>query len=105
MAPFSVVITALRADRPEVMEACAALYGELSEAGAEVLWDDRDERPGVKFADAELVGIPYRLTVGPRGLASGEAELQSRGGAVREAVPLDRAAARIRELIGGASGG
>ena len=105
VAPFSVVITALRADRPEVMEACAALYGELSEAGAEVLWDDRDERPGVKFADAELVGIPYRLTVGPRGLASGEAELQSRGGAVREAVPLDRAAARIRELIGVASGG
>ena len=105
VAPFSVVITALRSDRPEVMEACETLYGELSAAGAEVLWDDRDERPGVKFADAELVGIPYRLTVGPRGLASGEAELRSRNGAVDEAVPLDRAAARIGELIGGASGG
>ena len=101
VAPFSVVITALRSDRPEVMEACGTLYGELSAAGAEVLWDDRDERPGVKFADAELVGIPYRLTVGPRGLASGEAELRSRNGAVDEAVPLDRAAARIGELIGG----
>ncbi len=105
VAPFSVVITALRSDRPDVMEACETLYGELSAAGAEVLWDDRDERPGVKFADAELVGIPYRLTVGPRGLASGEAELRSRSGAVDEAVPLDRAAARIGELIGGASEG
>ena len=105
IAPFSVVITALRSDRPEVTEACETLYRELSAAGAEVLWDDRDERPGVKFADAELVGIPYRLTVGPRGLASGEAELRSRTGAVDEAVPLDRAAARIRGLIGGASRG
>ena len=105
VAPFAAVITALRPDRPEVMEACETLYRELSEAGVEVLWDDRDERPGVKFADAELVGIPYRLTVGPRGLASGEAELRSRDGLIDEPAPLDRAAERIRGLTESVSGG
>ncbi len=105
VAPFAAVITALRPDRPEVTAACETLYGELSAAGVEVLWDDRDERPGVKFADAELVGIPYRLTVGPRGLASGEAELRSRDGSISEPAPLDRAAERIRGLTGSVSGG
>ena len=105
VAPFAAVITALRPDRPEVMEACETLYRELSEAGVEVLWDDRDERPGVKFADAELVGIPYRLTVGPRGLASGEAELRSRDGLIDEPAPLDRAAERIIGLTESVSGG
>ena len=105
VAPFAAVITALRPDRPEVTAACETLYRELSEAGVEVLWDDRDERPGVKFADAELVGIPYRLTVGPRGLASGEAELRSRDGSIDEPVPLDRAAERIRGLTESVSGG
>ena len=99
-APFAVVITALRPDRAEVLEACEALYGGLTAAGVEVLLDDRPERPGVKFTDAELVGIPYRLTVGPRGLESGEAELRSRGGSVNERVALDLAVHRVKELIG-----
>ena len=85
---------------PEVLEACEALYGGLLAAGVEVLLDDRPERPGVKFTDAELVGIPYRLTVGPRGLESGEAELRSRGGTVNERVALDLAVHRVKELIG-----
>ena len=100
VAPFSVVVTLLRPDQPAVRQAGEALYRDLSEAGIEVILDDRHERPGVKFADAELVGIPYRLTVGPRGLKSGEAELRSRDGSVDESAALDSVVARIRELTG-----
>ena len=74
VAPFAVVITLLRPDNPAVSQAGERLYRDLNNAGIEVLLDDRNERPGVKFADAELVGIPYRLTIGPRGIEAGEAE-------------------------------
>ena len=97
VAPFTVVITLLRPDQTAVREVGEALYRDLSEAGIEVILDDRRERPGVKFADAELVGIPYRLTVGPRGLKSAEAELRSRDGSVDESVPIDRVVGRIRD--------
>jgi prolyl-tRNA synthetase len=62
----------------EVREAAEALYGELSAAGLDVLLDDRDARPGVKFADAELIGIPHRVVIGDRGLAKGEFEYRHR---------------------------
>jgi prolyl-tRNA synthetase len=62
----------------EVREAAEALYDELAEAGIEVLLDDRDARPGVKFADAELIGIPHRVVIGDRGLANGVLEYQHR---------------------------
>ena len=100
VAPFAVVITMLRPDQTEVRQAGEGLYRGLSEASIEVILDDRSERPGVKFADAELIGIPYRLTVGPRGLKSGEAELRSRDGSVDESVPLERVVGRIQDLIG-----
>lgn len=99
VAPFEVVITLLRPDRTEVRRAAEKVYRELSDAGIEVILDDRNERPGVKFADAELVGIPYRLTVGPRSLASGRAELRVRDGSVDERVSLVDAAAGIRGLL------
>ncbi len=100
VAPFTVVILLLRPDQKAVREAGETLYRDLSEAGVDVILDDRNERPGVKFADAELVGIPYRLTVGPRGLKSAEAELRSRDGSVDESVALDDVVARICGLTG-----
>jgi prolyl-tRNA synthetase len=62
----------------DVRVAAEALYAELSAAGLEVLFDDRDARPGVKFADAELIGIPHRLVVGDRGIKAGELEYRHR---------------------------
>jgi prolyl-tRNA synthetase len=79
LAPFDVVIVPINMHRSEeVREAAEALYGELSAAGLDVLLDDRDARPGVKFADAELIGIPHRVVIGDRGLAKGEFEYRHR---------------------------
>jgi len=99
VAPFAVVITLLRPDNPAVAEAGERLYRDLDNAGIEVLLDDRNERPGVKFADAELVGIPYRLTIGPRGIDAGEAELVARDGSLAESVPLDEVVERLAGLV------
>jgi len=79
LTPFDVVIVPINMHRSEdVRVAAEALYAELVTAGLEVLFDDRDARPGVKFADAELLGIPQRLVVGDRGLAAGELEYRHR---------------------------
>lgn len=78
IGPWDVVITTLRADDPAVQAAAEDLYSQLQAAGISVIYDDRAERPGVKFADAELVGIPFRITIGPRGLESGTAEFTPR---------------------------
>ena len=77
VAPYEVVITVLKLD-DETMAAAEQLYAGLRSRGIDVLLDDRDARAGVKFADAELIGIPYRLTVGPKSLADGEVEWTSR---------------------------
>ena len=79
LAPFDVALVPINMHRSEaVREAAEALYAELTEAGVEVLFDDRDVRPGVKFADAELIGIPHRVVVSDRGLAAGELEYRHR---------------------------
>jgi prolyl-tRNA synthetase len=78
VAPFSVVIVVAQSNDPDVAAAGEALYAELGAAGVEVIIDDRAERAGVKFSDAELTGIPYRVTVGKRGLAEGTVELTAR---------------------------
>ncbi len=79
LTPFDVVIVPINLQRSDtVREAAEALYAELTEAGLEVLFDDRDARPGVKFADAELIGIPHRLVVSERGLGNGELEYRHR---------------------------
>ena len=103
LAPFEVVITVLRPDETEPREAGERLYGELLDAGVDVVLDDRNERPGVKFSDAELVGIPFRLTVGPRGLENGEVELKSRDGRLDEHLLIDTAVDRLLGLIETAS--
>ncbi len=79
LAPFDVVLVPINMHRSEaVRDAAEALYAELTAAGLEVLFDDRDARPGVKFADAELIGIPHRLVVSERGLKNGELEYRHR---------------------------
>ena len=79
LAPFDVVLVPINMHRSdEVRDAAEALYEELTEQGYEVLFDDRDARPGVKFADAELIGIPHRLVISDRNLAAGELEYRHR---------------------------
>ena len=79
LAPFDVVVVPINAHRSEaVREAAESLYEELRDAGLDVLLDDRDARPGVKFADAELIGVPHRVVIGDRGLAKGEFEYRYR---------------------------
>jgi prolyl-tRNA synthetase len=100
IAPWDVEIVAIgKPDTPE-REAAEQLYAELSEAGLKVLLDDRDAGPGEKFADAELLGVPLRLTVGKRSLESGRAEAQARRGRADHegGVPLRDAAEAVREL-------
>lgn len=99
VTPYQVVITVLRTDDPATRAAGEQLYAELIEQGYEVLLDDRPLRPGVKFADAELVGVPYRITIGPRKLASGMVELTTRGDLSTTDEPMEQAAPRVAELI------
>lgn len=99
LAPFQVIITLLNPKDGEVVQAGETLYQQLLEQGVEVLLDDRDERPGSKFKDAELLGIPYRVTVGSRGLKEGCYELQERRGGERSMLPMPDAAAQLAERI------
>jgi prolyl-tRNA synthetase len=79
LTPFNVVLVPINMHRSDaVREAAEALYAEIAQLGLEVLLDDRDARPGVKFADAELIGIPHRLVISERNLANGEFEYQHR---------------------------
>jgi prolyl-tRNA synthetase len=79
LAPFAVAIAPVGYDRNEGVRALAdRLHDELEGAGIEVLMDDRGERPGVMFADLELIGIPHRITIGERGLKEGRVEYQGR---------------------------
>ena len=98
IAPFDVAIVAIGYRKSTaVREAADRLHNELEKAGVEVLLDDRDERPGVMFADMELIGIPHRFTIGERGLKEGMVEYQGRRQRQTERVPLPQAA---RELAG-----
>ena len=88
LAPFDVVLVGLNWEKSAaVREAALALYRELGDAGIEVLLDDRDARPGVKFADAELFGIPHRIVVSERGLAAGRLEYRHRRAEANEEFP------------------
>jgi prolyl-tRNA synthetase len=98
IAPFDVELVGLGRDGSEERAIAERLYDELREAGLDVVYDDRDVGPGGKFADAELLGVPLRLTVGRRTLESGEVEAQLRRGRIGETVPLDGAADAAADL-------
>ncbi len=99
VAPFEAVLINLKAGDAECDAACDKLYGELSAAGIDMLYDDRDQPAGAKFATADLVGIPYQIILGPRGLKSGEAEIKHRKTGERETLPIADAVARLKGLI------
>jgi prolyl-tRNA synthetase len=101
IAPYHVIVTPLGKDAA-VTDAAESIYRELRGSGVDVLLDDRDERPGVKFKDADLLGIPLRLTVGGKALASGNVELKARSAKEPQMVPVGEAAARVVERIRGA---
>jgi len=97
LAPFAVAIAPVGYDRNEAVRALAdRLHDELEAAGVEVLLDDRGERPGVMFADLELIGIPHRITIGDRGLKEGNVEYQARRDASATAVPVAEIGAYVR---------
>ena len=99
LAPFHVLVTILNPNDEAVLKAGEGLYEELLELGIEVLLDDRDERPGSKFKDADLLGIPLRVTVGARGLKEQNFELQERRGGERVMLSIDGAAEKIAAQV------
>jgi prolyl-tRNA synthetase len=102
IAPFQVLITLVNPKDEAVRGAGERLYAELQEGGVEVLLDDRDERPGSKFADADLLGIPLRVTVGSRALLEGALELQERRNGARSLLPVADACATIVAIVNAA---
>jgi prolyl-tRNA synthetase len=101
IAPFHATVLPLGRE-PELLQAAEQVVAALAAAGVEVLHDDRDERPGVKFKDADLVGIPIRIAVGKKGLAEGKAEWKLRGSQAVELVPLAEVAAKAAALVAAA---
>jgi len=100
LAPFDVVLVGLNWEKSERVRATAeSLYAELGAAGVAVLLDDRDARPGVKFADAELIGIPHRVVVSERGIEAGQLEYRHRRATDNESIPLAEAASLIRARL------
>ena len=96
VAPFRVGLINLKVDDSATNETCERLYAELFANGTDVLYDDTDVRAGAKFATNELIGTPWQLVVGPRGVQSGQVELKSRDGKVKETISIDEAVSRIK---------
>ena len=99
VAPFELVITLLNPKEVAVAEAGERIYEALRAAGIDVLLDGRDERPGVKFKDAELIGIPVRLTIGPKGLASGKLEVFFRKSGEKREIDIAKAVDFVSEAV------
>ncbi len=100
MAPFQVAIAPIGMKKSDAVRAAAEqLYAELSAAGIEVLMDDRDERPGVMFADLELIGIPHRVVIGDRGLKEGNVEYQGRRDSAAQPIPLQDVAKLVQSKL------
>ncbi len=100
MAPFAVAIAPIGIKKSDaVREAAEKLYAELSAGGVEVLLDDRDERPGVMFADLELIGVPHRIVIGERGLKDGVVEFKGRRDAEAQQIPLHEAAKFVQSKL------
>jgi prolyl-tRNA synthetase len=101
LAPFDVHIVAIQADKAGVGETAERLYEELTSAGLEVLYDDRDETPGVKFNDADLLGTPLRVTVSPRNMEKGGVEVKGRTESEARVVALESVVEELVEEVRG----
>jgi len=99
LAPLQVIILNLDPQNTEITMAAESFYRQLQQEGLEVLLDDRDERPGIKFKDADLIGIPYRITIGKRFLQEGEVEIRTRGDGKTRSLPLEKARAEVVSSI------
>jgi prolyl-tRNA synthetase len=100
LAPFQVMITPTEVDPgSETFRTARSLYDRFRGAGLEVLLDDRDERPGIKFKDADLIGIPLRVTVGPKGLKQGQVELRPRRSKQVELVKVEQVLEAVQKII------
>jgi prolyl-tRNA synthetase len=99
VAPYHFHLLVL-GDEREIVDTAESLYHTLQNQGCEILYDDRNESAGVKFNDADLIGIPFRLTVGPRSLKTGGIEIKRRDAAEGEVIPLERLEERVQELLG-----
>lgn len=102
VAPYEVLITVIRPDDQATMATANKLYHAFASTGVDVLLDDRAGRPGEKFADSELIGIPFRVTVGPKSIADGMAEVTERSGMVRSDLALDEVVSGLSDRISGA---
>ena len=100
VAPHQLHLLSISADSPNVADAADRLYSSLQQAGYDVLYDDRGERAGVKFNDADLIGIPWRVTVSPKTLAQHSAELKNRSAREQHMVPLQELEATLQQFLG-----
>jgi len=100
IAPFEVLVTPVNQDDEKVARVAKGIYGDLLGGGVDVLLDDRDVRGGVKFKDADLIGIPVRVTVGRKSVAEGNAEIRLRGESESRKVPIEEAARTAIETVG-----
>ena len=100
LAPYGAHVVPVNVGDATLRETAERIVAELDAAGVDVLLDDRDERPGVKFKDADLIGLPVRVTVGPRALGRGCVELKQRAATEVTEVPVAEAAARVAALVG-----
>jgi prolyl-tRNA synthetase len=101
VAPFEAGIINLKAGDAATDQACAAAYAKLKAAGIDVLLDDTDERAGGKFATMDLIGLPYQLIIGPKGVKAGEAELKDRRSGDRQTLPIEAATAKLIDAVTG----
>jgi prolyl-tRNA synthetase len=99
VAPFQVIVAPLNVKDQQLKTAGDRIYDELQRAGVEVLYDDRDERAGVKLNDADLVGMPYQIRIGPKKLKEGMAEFYNRATRTSEDVSLDSIVELARQTI------
>ena len=99
LAPFEVLLAGLNPDDAEVSRVAEQLYSDLQVQGVEVLYDDRNERPGVKFKDADLVGIPVRVVVGAKSLADGKVEVSLRRDRAKQPTPVAQAVSQVLALL------
>ena len=97
VAPFRVAVLNLKQDSEETGAACEKFYAALNAKGVDVLYDDTDQRPGGKFATADLIGIPWQVLIGPKGLAEGKVEIKRRSDGSREFMSLDEAINRFTQ--------
>lgn len=99
VAPFHVGLINLKSGDPETDAACELLFKDLGKAGVEVLYDDTSDRAGAKFSNMDLIGLPFQLVIGPRGLKDGQAELKNRKSGDRENVALESVVAKLADNV------